>query len=341
MSKSKLMGIFVEEEKVDQAASKIGCVTLMTPFSYLGSKVGGLMSRIQSWNEIVDFMVVRLSKWKMKTLLIGGRLTLLKLVLWSMPIYHMSIFKVPMKVLQRMESIRCYFFSGADLYGKKSIWVKWNNVLWFIKAIYGDDGKIGKNSKSAYPYIWLDIVHEMELFKKQGIDVYSYIHKKLENGAHTAFWEDVWRDNVAFKHRGGVEQTQFADLLIKVEGVSLVNMNDRWVWSLEGSGDFSVASVRKLIDDKRLPEVSSKTRWIKLVLIKYILCPICDNAMESSRHIFFNFHVVREILQKITCWWDVSYTEVSSYEEWLAWILNLRLSVKHNRLLEGVCYSMW
>ena len=45
-------------------------------------------------------------------------------------------------------------------------------------------------------------------------------------------------------------------------------MNDMWVWSLEGSGDFFVASVRKLIDDKRLPEVSSKTRWIKAVPIK-------------------------------------------------------------------------
>ncbi|GJU70961.1 hypothetical protein Tco_1262366, partial [Tanacetum coccineum] len=45
-----------------------------------------------------------------------------------------------------------------------------------------------------------------------------------------------------------------------VEGVSLVNMRDRWEWSLEGLGDFSVASVRELIDDKMLSEVSLKTR---------------------------------------------------------------------------------
>nr|GEZ13050.1 RNA-directed DNA polymerase, eukaryota, reverse transcriptase zinc-binding domain protein [Tanacetum cinerariifolium] len=32
-------------------ARKIVCVTLKTPFSYLRSKVGGLMSRVQSWNE--------------------------------------------------------------------------------------------------------------------------------------------------------------------------------------------------------------------------------------------------------------------------------------------------
>ncbi|GJQ94896.1 RNA-directed DNA polymerase, eukaryota [Tanacetum coccineum] len=105
LSKSKLLGVVVSEDRVVQAANRIGCGVLKAPFAYLGSKVGGNMSRIKSWDEIVDKMVDRLSKWKMKTLSIGGRLTLLKAVLGSMPIYHMSIFKVPMKVLQRMESI--------------------------------------------------------------------------------------------------------------------------------------------------------------------------------------------------------------------------------------------
>lgn len=43
------------------------------------------------------------------TLSIGGRLTLLKSVLSSIPLYHMSIFKVPMGVLNHMESIRIIF----------------------------------------------------------------------------------------------------------------------------------------------------------------------------------------------------------------------------------------
>nr|GEW52822.1 retrovirus-related Pol polyprotein from transposon TNT 1-94 [Tanacetum cinerariifolium] len=43
---------------------------------------------------------------------------------------------------------------------------------------------------------------------------------------------------------------------------------DVTVWSLEGSGDFSVASVRKLIDDKMLPEVATKTRLVNVVPIK-------------------------------------------------------------------------
>nr|GEU67124.1 RNA-directed DNA polymerase, eukaryota [Tanacetum cinerariifolium] len=72
MTKSKLLGIFVEDDKVKQAAAKIGCNTLKTPFSCLWSKVGGRMSRIQSWNETIERMTCLLFKWKLKTLSIGG-----------------------------------------------------------------------------------------------------------------------------------------------------------------------------------------------------------------------------------------------------------------------------
>nr|GEY54520.1 RNA-directed DNA polymerase, eukaryota, reverse transcriptase zinc-binding domain protein [Tanacetum cinerariifolium] len=213
--KSKLMGISVDISKVEQAAAKIGCVTLKTPFNYLGSKVGGLMSRLQSWNEIVESLATRLSRWKLKTISIGGRLTLFKSVLGVIPIYLMSIFKVLMKAR-------------------------------VIKALHGEDDKIGKKVKSTYPSIWLNIIHEVELLKLQGIDLLSFIHSKLGNGKNTLFWEVAWHGDYPFK-----------DLFPRI-----------WVWSLERSGDFTVSSVRKLIDDVLLPEVSTKTRWIKAVPIK-------------------------------------------------------------------------
>ncbi|GJV86034.1 hypothetical protein Tco_1525932 [Tanacetum coccineum] len=178
-----------------------------------------------------------------------------------------------------------------------------SSSLWarVIKALHGDDGKIGKKAKSSYPSIWLDIIHEVELFKSRGIDLVSFIHTKLGNGANTSFWEVAWRGESEFRTlfsrmyaleshkkidvasklshtglefsfrrapRGGAEKSQFELLKEKVEGCTLVDMKDRWVWALAGSGDFSVASVRKLIDDFMLPEVSSKTRWIKMIPIK-------------------------------------------------------------------------
>ncbi|GKB50757.1 RNA-directed DNA polymerase, eukaryota, reverse transcriptase zinc-binding domain protein, partial [Tanacetum coccineum] len=81
MSKSKIMGVNVGDDKIKVAASKLGCLILNTPFTYLGTKVGGNMSRVQAWTEIIDKVKSRLSNWKLKSLSIGGRLTLLKSVL--------------------------------------------------------------------------------------------------------------------------------------------------------------------------------------------------------------------------------------------------------------------
>ncbi|GKA10930.1 RNA-directed DNA polymerase, eukaryota, reverse transcriptase zinc-binding domain protein [Tanacetum coccineum] len=249
--------------------------------------------------------------------------------------------------------------------------------------------------------LWLDIVREVKQFKNRGTDLIGFIHKKMGNGANTSFWEDTWRGDVAFKSlyrrvyalescksvtiasklshenvgyslrrvpRGGAEQVQFLESLANVKGISLAAMRDMWAWSLKGSGEFSVASVRKLIDDRMLPEVSPKTRWIIVVPIKvnvhvwkvrldclptmlnisrrgmnieFILFPICGKEVESSSHIFFACQIVREVFRKITCWWDVNLMEVSSYEEWLDWLLKLRLHYKYKQLLERVCYIMW
>nr|GFB96572.1 RNA-directed DNA polymerase, eukaryota [Tanacetum cinerariifolium] len=68
------MGLAVSIEKVKEVTRHIGCGILNTPFSFLGSKVGGCMSRIKSWDEVINKMVNRLSKWKMKTLSIGDSL---------------------------------------------------------------------------------------------------------------------------------------------------------------------------------------------------------------------------------------------------------------------------
>ncbi|GJV00654.1 RNA-directed DNA polymerase, eukaryota [Tanacetum coccineum] len=177
--KSKLMGIGTRPEEVDAAATTMGCSIFTTPFVHLGVKVGGAMSRIKSWDDVVAKVSSRLSKWKLKTLSIGGRLTLIKSVLTSIPLYHMSIFKVPSGVLKLLESIRRNIFNGVDESERKMAWISWNKVLaskkygglgvssfcalnrallfkwvwrffshgsclWtrFIKAIYGEDGAL-------------------------------------------------------------------------------------------------------------------------------------------------------------------------------------------------------
>nr|GFA25097.1 RNA-directed DNA polymerase, eukaryota [Tanacetum cinerariifolium] len=54
MCKSKIVGVNVEDGKIQNAASKLGCLVLKTPFKYLGTKVGENMSRKEAWKEVVD-----------------------------------------------------------------------------------------------------------------------------------------------------------------------------------------------------------------------------------------------------------------------------------------------
>ncbi|GKC36410.1 RNA-directed DNA polymerase, eukaryota, reverse transcriptase zinc-binding domain protein [Tanacetum coccineum] len=332
ISVQRVVNAVVEDNRVEQAAAKIGCATLKAPFSYLGSKVRGIMSRIQSWNEIVDKLV-------------------------------------PMKVLQRSLMFKWVWRFRTQ---SSSLWAR------VIKGIHGEDDSIGKNSKHHHTSIWLDIFREVELLKRQGRlegDVaFKYLFPRiyaLESHKHITVASKLSHDNIIYffrrAPRGGMEQFQFLELLGNIEGISLADSRDRWSWSLEGSGEFSVASVRRLIDENILPEFSTKTRWFNVVPIKInihawkvkldclltklniskrgmlidsILCPLCGKAVEASSHIFFACHIVREVFLNITRWWDIPYVEVSTYEEWLIWLSNLRLHSKHKHLLEGVCYVM-
>ncbi|GJT55644.1 RNA-directed DNA polymerase, eukaryota [Tanacetum coccineum] len=168
--------------------------------------------------------------------------------------------------------------------------------------------------------------------------------------------------------RAGAKELQYIQLVKIMEGFTLFDSKDRWRWSLEGCSEFTVASVRNLLDANSLPVVSSKTRWIKAVPIKVnihawkvkldilptrlniskrgmdiesILCPLCEKNVESSSHIFFTCPISREIFRKVLLWWEIDIVMVSSYDEWLEWLLSIRLHSKHKELFEGVCYVLW
>ncbi|GKD74568.1 RNA-directed DNA polymerase, eukaryota, partial [Tanacetum coccineum] len=121
--------VSVSHNDIAKAASKLGCSILKTPFKYLGVSVGSSTSRIRAWEDTLCKLKSRLSKWKSKTLSIGGRLTLLKAVLCATPIYAMSLYRVPKTVLNVMESLRSKFFNGSDGGDKKITWIKWKKVL--------------------------------------------------------------------------------------------------------------------------------------------------------------------------------------------------------------------
>nr|GEW88245.1 RNA-directed DNA polymerase, eukaryota [Tanacetum cinerariifolium] len=434
VKKSHLLGVGTSHAITTAAAIKLGCSVMKTPFKYLGVMVGGNMSRINAWDEIICKLNSRLSKWKLKTLSIGGRLTLLKSVLGSTPIYSLSLYKAPKAVLNAMESIRTKFFNGIQNEDKNITWVKWSKVLaakkygglgvasyfalnmalifkwvWrfisqdnsllfrFITVVHGSRIQIRSHISSS---TWHAILREVSGLKSQGIDLVFHCRKRVGNGLLTRFWSDIWlgdtqlrllfprifslelnkESNVADKlHssvelslrrpvRGGIEAYQLNQLLELLGSVVLSNSCDRWYWDLNGNGVFCVKDFRNLLDEFFLPKEDITTRWIKHIPIKInvfawrvfldrlptkvnlmrrgvhvdsVLCPICNSSNEDVSHILFNCPLAVDVSRLVCRWWDVGWTPLGSYSDWLSWLKSIRLGSKIKGLFEGVIYVTW
>ncbi|GKA71148.1 RNA-directed DNA polymerase, eukaryota [Tanacetum coccineum] len=509
--KSKLMGVGFAFDEVESVARIVGCSIFSSLFTYLGVKVGGVMSRIKSWDEVKCNLTSRLSKWTIKTLSIGGRLTLLKSVLSSMPLYHMSIFKVPMGVLKNMEirfakfsltgskarmvngvdivgkffglkkmdihgvqvlsivpdvasdlhlcsmplyhmfifkvpmgvlknmeSMRRNFFNGVEGSNGKMALICWEKVLaskkkgglgvssffalnralifkwvwrfisqgsslWyrFIKAIHGVQGALDCSSVASRSSPWLDIIREINSLINKGVDLMAFARKRWVTGKILVFWDEIWLGDTSlkdkflrlfaletykhisvaakmlhaspvfsFRHppRGGVEEEQINRLLSSLINLSFPQMLDRWVWYLESTGEFSVKSVRNLLDDVLLNVDDVPTRWVRVIPIKVnvfawrvrldslptrlnlslrgleipsIVCPLCNVAVESTSHLLFSCSLSRQVRSKVMRWWELADLEIRSYDEWLNWLNNVRLPKNLKDVLEGVCYVNW
>ncbi|GJU52720.1 RNA-directed DNA polymerase, eukaryota [Tanacetum coccineum] len=226
IQKSHLLGVGIPDNCVAEAAKSIGCLIMKAPFKYLGILVGDNMSSKKAWDETINKMKKRLSRWKLNTLSVGGRLTLLKSVLGSTPIYNMSIFKVPKSVLNYMESLRRNFFNGFQEGDRKIAWVKWSKVLaskkfgglgvssffalnrallfkwvwrylshdnslWsrIISALHGLNGHV---LSAAFNSTWSSIITEVNSLKVKGVDLISHCKIRVGKGTGTSFWKDLW-----------------------------------------------------------------------------------------------------------------------------------------------------
>nr|GEU38546.1 RNA-directed DNA polymerase, eukaryota [Tanacetum cinerariifolium] len=286
MSKSKIMGVHVEDEKFKHAASKLGCLILNNLFSYLGTKVGESMSRVQAWKEVVD-----------KSFFNGHELGSNKAtwVKWNSVLASKEKGGLGVSSLYALNRGLMLKWVWKFFNQKTSLWVK------VIKAIHGEDGKVGKDTNTGLWSCWTNIVNEIKILRRRGVNVLDFMQLKVGNGDMTSFWDDNWIGGGVLKDlypriyaletcktvnvrtklndssldnsfrrrtRGGVEQAQYDALSDLLNSVTLVPMADRWVWSLESSAEFSVASIRKVIEEKRLSIVNSMTRWVKYVPIK-------------------------------------------------------------------------
>nr|GEZ68320.1 hypothetical protein [Tanacetum cinerariifolium] len=201
---------------VHEAATSLGCSIMKAPFKYLGIMVGGNMSLVKAWDDMVD-----------------------------------------------------------KLKGRQEL-------------------------SASHSSTWSSILKEINILKAQGVDLISHCKICVRNGLSTSFWNDLWIGDTHLRYmfprlyaldskkectvadkmnapftssfrqtvRGGAESLQLAHLLDLLGPVILSNMEDRWIWDMNGDVFFVLKMFVFCWMRFFLPNDATPTRWIKSILIK-------------------------------------------------------------------------
>ncbi|XP_026447563.1 uncharacterized protein LOC113348073 [Papaver somniferum] len=190
------------------------------PYKYLGVMLTpGRIKSQHVWN-CVEQIQASLTGWMGKLLSFQERLILVKHVLCSIPIYSMSVYKWPQRVLKECEQIIKKFLWPGDPAKRKSITLKWDKVCSPF-----EEGGLGQRrleimNKALFMKPWWKMMNSKEEWaryfqekfltkngewigyhKKSSIlpglkwiseDVKNFTRWIVGNGGNISVWNDTW-----------------------------------------------------------------------------------------------------------------------------------------------------
>ncbi|RVX19375.1 putative ribonuclease H protein [Vitis vinifera] len=185
---------------IEGLALELGCKVGGIPSSYLGMPLGAAFNSLAVWDGVEERFRRRLAMWKRQYISKGGRLTLIRSTMSSMPIYLMSLFHLPRKVRLRLEKIQRDFLWGGGTLAHKPHLVRWNLWNWRFA-----------NERDA---LWRSVISlkygveeggwcTQDVMGRNGVGLWKAIRKKwglfdgrvvfhLGNGQRVKFWKDKW-----------------------------------------------------------------------------------------------------------------------------------------------------
>jgi len=102
----------VDQDEARRYAKVLNCNIMTIPFVYLGLPVGADARKVNTWELVIDKMRKKLTPWRRKHLPFGGRICLIESVLSSLPLYYLSFFKFPKKVVAILNMLQRNFCGG-------------------------------------------------------------------------------------------------------------------------------------------------------------------------------------------------------------------------------------
>lgn len=123
--KSSVMGVNVGDEFLGLAERFLYCRVGGVPFTYLGLPVGANPRLEKTWQPLLQLLTSRLGSWGNKFVSLGGRVVLLNSVLNAIPIFYLSVMKMPGKVWKKIVRLQREFLWGGVKRSRSIPWVSW------------------------------------------------------------------------------------------------------------------------------------------------------------------------------------------------------------------------
>ena len=166
LAKSELIPVG-EVEKIEEMAVELGCRVGSLLTVYLKLPLGAYHKTLSMWDGAEETMRRRLALWKRQYISKTGRIILIKSTLASIPIYQLSIFRVPKIIAEKLEKLQRDFLWGGGSLERKVHLINWEVVcaqkekggLGLRKIILLNMALLGK-------WVWRFAIEKNNLWKK-------------------------------------------------------------------------------------------------------------------------------------------------------------------------------
>ena len=107
-------------DELEELVVELGCRLGALPTVYLGLPLRAHHKASSTWDGMEERMRRRLAQWKRQYISKGGTSTLIKSTLANIPIYLLSLIRIPKSVAKRIEKLQRYFLLvGGDAWRGK------------------------------------------------------------------------------------------------------------------------------------------------------------------------------------------------------------------------------
>ena len=195
LSKSEIFPIG-GRENIEVLTAELGCRAGSLPTTYLGLPLGASHKSVRMWDTIEERFRRRLASWKRQYISKGGRVTLIRNTLSNLPIYFMSLFRIPSLVCKRQEKIQRDFLWGGGNLEKKPHLVSWATVCTDKKVGgLGIRGLHNLNKALLGKWLWRFANERNSLWRKTIRSKFGESQGGWCSGeVRNSFWTGLWKE---------------------------------------------------------------------------------------------------------------------------------------------------